>query len=122
MVPDTEMTQDAWPFETVIRDLVDALAARNYEELERRTRGVRLSAVELAYAVEQYGRTIIVPPYGLTLELDVVPITGAQPQVWSVNVPLWTLEEGRSDLTLEITVRASASRDYIVEIDDLHVL
>jgi hypothetical protein len=116
------VTRDRWPFETVIRDLVAALADQDYLQLERRTSGVRLSAAELASAVGEYGRSIIVPPDDSTSFIDVVPVFGAEPRVWSVNVSLWTLEDGLSDLTLELTVRASASGEYVVEIDDLHVL
>ena len=111
-----------WPFEPVVRDVVTQLAAARYADLERRTRGVRLSAGELAHAVREYGRQIIAPPDGADLLVDVVPITSAEPPAWSVNVPLWTAEEGRSDLTLQLTVRAGPVGGYDVEIDDLHVL
>ena len=110
-----------WPFESVVHDVVAQLAAGRYADLERRTRGVRLSADELAHAVREYGRQVIPPPDAV-LPLDVVPITGAELPAWSVNVPLWTAEEGRSDLTLELTVRAGPAGAYDVEIDDLHVL
>ena len=113
---------NSWPFETVVRDVVAQLAARRYADLERRTHGVRLSARELAGAVRDYGRRIIPPPDGAELLVDVVPITAAEPPAWSVNVPLWTAEEGRSDLTLELTVRTGPDGEYAVEIDDLHVL
>jgi len=111
-----------WPFEAILRDLVAQLAAGHYADLERRTNGVRLSAGELAGAVQAYGRRIIPPPNSAEWVLDVVPITGATPAAWSVNVPIWTAEEGLSDLTLELTIRASPAGDYVVEIDDLHVL
>jgi hypothetical protein len=116
------MSSNSWPFESAVRDVVTELAAKHYAELERRTGGVRLSASELAGAVHEYGRRVIVPPPDVDLDLDVVPVSGASPAAWSVNVPLWTAEEGRSDLTLELTVRAGPAADYVVEIDDLHVL
>jgi hypothetical protein len=36
-------------------------------------------------------------------------------------MPLWTKEEGRSDLTLELTVTMGAN-DTQIELDDIHVL
>ena len=34
---------------------------------------------------------------------------------------LWTAEEGRSDLTLELTLTDSRGEIYQIEIDDIHV-
>jgi hypothetical protein len=34
---------------------------------------------------------------------------------------LWTVEEGRSDLSLELTV-AESGDGYLIEVDDIHVL
>jgi hypothetical protein len=52
----------------------------------------------------------------------VVEIDNAVPEAWSVYLDLWTAEEGRSDLTLELTLRDSPAGIYSVELDDLHVL
>ena len=54
--------------------------------------------------------------------LDMVEMAGSRPKSWSVNLPLWTEEEGRSDLTLEMRFTESEADTYSVEIDDLHVL
>ncbi|XVQ08800.1 DUF7668 domain-containing protein [Spirillospora sp. CA-255316] len=40
---------------------------------------------------------------------------------WAVCVPLWTAEEGRSDLTVEATVTEGPDGPR-VEVDDIHVL
>ena len=116
------MTDKPWPFEPVVRDIVAQLAAGYYAELERQTGGVRLSASELAGVVREYGRRIIPSPERGELLLDVVPLAAGGPSAWSVDVPLWTAEEGRSDLTLQLTVRARSAGGFDVEIDDLHVL
>ena len=60
---------------------------------------------------------------GLTpLWLDGSPATqGVKPPRWSVRMDLWTAEEGRSDLSLELTIIESG-RGYTVELDDIHVL
>lgn len=49
-------------------------------------------------------------------------IDGSEPQAYSVVAPLWTQEEGRSDLSLELTLVDRFSGAYDVEVDSLHVL
>ena len=53
--------------------------------------------------------------------MDVIEVKNAQPRRWSIAMPLWTQEEGRSDLTLEITV-IEQQNDFLVELDDIHIL
>lgn len=40
---------------------------------------------------------------------------------WSVELPLWTVEEGRSDLTLQADVTERPEGPFVV-INDIHVL
>lgn len=98
------------------------LVAENYEELARLTNSLRLTADELRQAVLDYGRRVVPPPQNTWTVRSTVEIEGAVPEAWSVYVDLWTAEEGRSDLTLELTIRDSAEDTYNVEIDNLHVL
>jgi len=111
---------ESWPFETTIRDVVDLLARGDYLAVERLSAGIRLTAQEMAAAINAYGRHLIVPPSAAAAPLNV--ISHADGGGWSVDVPLWTLEEGRSDLTLQLTVRREADGGHRVEVDDLHVL
>lgn len=114
------MIKEAWPFEPDVREIVALLAQRDYAAIERRCGANRLSAVDMASAVAQYGRRIAIPPDNATPPLEVAPLlTG---DGWAVDVPLWTTEEGRSDLTLQLTVRRAPDGGYAIEIDDLHVL
>ncbi|MBK8239519.1 MAG: hypothetical protein IPK74_28695 [Deltaproteobacteria bacterium] len=93
-----------------------------YEELARMSGGERLSADEIEQAVVEYGRKLVLTPRLLD-DADVVITPKSTPPRWSVNIPLWTREEGRSDLTLSLTVIAADSPPgYVVEIDDIHVL
>jgi hypothetical protein len=111
-----------WAFEPEVRDILAQLAAGDYFALEQRCGGIRLSAEDLATAVTAYGRHLVSPPKDLDLELDVAAIRNADPPAWSVAVPLHTREEGRSDLTLELTIVAAPPSGFRVELDDLHVL
>ncbi|HKG95318.1 MAG TPA: hypothetical protein VKA84_25590 [Gemmatimonadaceae bacterium] len=114
--------REPWPFEPAVREAVELLARGEYGALEQRSGGVRLSADELRDAVRAYGRRVVAPPREAAPPLDVVAVAGAEPPEWSVAVPLWTAEEGRSDLTLELTVRAAPGGAYAIELDNVHVL
>lgn len=103
------------------QSIVEMLVERHYTELERLSGGVRLSAQAIELAVSQYGRTLCRVPAERWPDLDVVEVTGAVPARFSVRVDLWTSEEGRSDLSLELTL-IDDGETLAVEIDDLHVL
>ena len=105
-----------------VRQVVSMLVQGDYETLERLTNGVRLTVAEMAEGVREYGGSLILPPDGAFENLDVVEVEGAKRREWSVNVDLWTAEEGRSDLTLELKLRKSGEEIYEVEIDGIHVL
>ena len=102
--------------------LVGMLVAGDYAALEGASRGRRLTAEELRQAVEEYGRELRMPPEPVFDNLDVIEIEGATPRAWSVLVDLWTVEEGRSDLTLELVLTDTGGELYDIEIHNLHVL
>lgn len=105
----------------LLRELVSLLVHGEYEELEHRSKGVRMSAAELRAAVEEYGRTLVqVPEEGWALT-DTIAVSGSRPARFSVRQPLWTKEEDHSDLTFEVTLIESQPDKFKVEIDDLHV-
>ncbi len=108
--------------EGTVQRVVSMLVQGDYEALERLTNGARLNAAELAGAVSEYGANLTLPPADSFDDLDVIEVEGQQPRQWSVNVDLWTTEEGRSDLTLELTLRDSIEGILKVEIDGIHVL
>ncbi len=90
--------------------------------LAARTRPSRLSAAELAAAIEDYGRTLTpVLPNSLD-DLDIVELEDAETPTYHVVVELWTEEEGRSDLTLELLLTDRYGGAYDIEIRNLHVL
>jgi hypothetical protein len=111
------------PLVDVVRSVVGDLVNGEYKKLEAITRGVRLNASELGEAVRQYGATLRIPPESAFENLDAIQARGTVPRQWSVRFDLWTEEEGRSDLSLEMTViEASVGGSPLLEIDNLHVL
>lgn len=106
-------------YRTVTR-VVKLLVEGKYGELESLSTGKRLAARDMQKAIEDYGCHLVMPR---EFEgLNVIEIKGSVPPQWYVGVNLWTVEEGRSDLTLELTLTDSAEPYYLVELDDLHVL
>ncbi|HXV84121.1 MAG TPA: hypothetical protein VEG60_30070 [Candidatus Binatia bacterium] len=81
-----------------------------------------MSADEIEQCVMDYGCEIVpLPTEGFDL-VDVVEVADSIPPQWSVYVPLWTREEGLSDLTLRLTVfEASTEQGFKVELDDIRV-
>jgi len=107
--------------EDAVLKVAELLAARDYHSIEALTRGVRLDARTIERAIRQYGRTIVMPPTDALALVEVIEVLTAGPNSWSVTMPLWTAEEGRSDLTAEMTIAARES-GVTVELDDIHVL
>lgn len=104
-----------------IRQVLALLVAGKYTELETLTHGTRLSAKEMATAVADYRRTLVMPPEDGFRLMNVIEVLNARPKRWSIAMPVWTREEGRSDLTVEMTV-IEQENGFSVELDDIHVL
>lgn len=116
----TSYLEAGTPLFLAIRDLVDLLVRGAYAELEADGRIGRLTADELRTAIEQYGQTLVALPDEAPRAISVYPHS-TQPSVLALDIPLWTLEEGQSDLTLSLTAEMT-ERLIKVRIDDLHVL
>jgi hypothetical protein len=84
------------------------------------TAGIRLSANEIRTAIYEYGCTLILPPLSEYKTLDIIRIKDAAASSWSVRMNLWTQEEGKSDLSIELTIKEKDGI-AVVEFDDIHV-
>jgi len=105
-----------------IAKLVAHLAAGEFDQALQQAPSSRVSAGDLERAITEYGRRLVpLPPEGLEL-IDYVEIQGVGPLCWSVVVPLFTEEEGRSDLSLELTIQEQPAGVHMIEIDDVRVL
>ena len=103
------------------RDIVDQLVSGDYESLVKQVAKSRLTSDDLRNVIVDYGRKLVSPPMDAYQDLDAVRIEDTNAPTWSVRAPLWTVEEGRSDLTLELTI-VLGSNTPRVELDDLHAL
>jgi hypothetical protein len=112
--------------EQVIRrraeEVYELLVRGDYDALARMTRGVRLSAEEIRVAVHDYPYALRPWPPGQPMYIDVIEVTDSNPQCWSISADAYTDEEGRSDLSMELTLTESHPGELEVEFDNLHVL
>ena len=104
-----------------VNQIVSLLVAGRYADVEQQTHGIRLTANEMVKAVTDYGRKLVQPPQDGFRLMNVVETKNAQPKRWSIAMPLWTEEEGRSDLTVEMTL-AERETGFSIELDDIHAL
>jgi hypothetical protein len=104
-----------------VRDVIELLTAGRFKDIEILTNGSRLNAMDIAKAITDYGRQLVMPPEDGYELMDVVEVRDSAPPRWSIRIPLWTREEGRSDLSLELTV-SQRSNGFDVELDDIRVL
>jgi hypothetical protein len=96
------------------------LVQGQYSKIEDLTRGVRLYARDIETAMAQYQYPLA--PRPAEAPIDAIEITGSSPRAWSVRVDGYTAKEGRSDLSLELTVVQDSGGSMHIELDNLHVL
>jgi len=96
------------------------LAEGRFDEIERDGRSAQCAGADLERAVAECGRTLLPLPDEAVALIDAIEHT-ADPDGCAVDVPLWTVEEGRSDLTLSLDARKEPSGCRL-EITNLHVL
>jgi hypothetical protein len=105
-----------------VEEIYELLVSGDYEALESMTRGLRLSAEDVRVAVHNYPYVLRRWPSGQPMFIDVVEVTGSNPKCWSIRADAYTDEEGRSDLSMELTLIESHPGELDVEFDGLHVL
>lgn len=121
--PEEEAVSHDPAIEAALHGVLGLLVSGEYEVLEAMTKGRHLSADEMREAVETYGRTLVQPPEGeLPPDVDVFGVEDEYPRRLAVVMPLMTKEEGRSDLSVELTLTEVAPSLWLTEIDNIHVL
>lgn len=89
------------PFITAVRITVSLLVRGEYDTLASATGDRNFSAEDLERMVRQYGHELIHLPEEAWSKMDIVHAPG-EPTIFNVDIPLWTSDEGESDLTLQL--------------------
>jgi hypothetical protein len=105
---------------SIVIDLLVLLADGDYESIMERCGYSLMDGDDLRAAVAEYGRTVVAPPADYAF-LRACELKARAVPTWHVEADVWTKEDGRSDLTLEMVVEFEASGP-IVGINHLHVL
>jgi hypothetical protein len=101
--------------------IVRALAEGAYDVVAAVTQQIRLTEDEIREAIVSYGRTLTVPPGDVPPDMRVNLIEGT-PRRIVATMSLWTVEEGQSDLSLEMQMVEVAPGMWLSEIHNIHVL
>jgi hypothetical protein len=104
----------------IVRRVVTKLVDGDFVDAVAECDSSRLSANDLERVIREYGRTFVEPPPNAYTDLDIVVVSSADLPTWSVRAPLWSREEGQSDLTLKLTVRKDRGK-WSADLDDLRV-
>jgi hypothetical protein len=107
--------------EAAVRGVVDLLVRDEYDALERVTSGVRRTASEIERSISEYGRVLVAPDAGWWELVQVTPVE-VEPGTLHVAAPLWTEEDGRSDLTVELELKRSPDETFRASLLDIHAL
>jgi len=106
-----------------VSKVVNLLVAGDYRQLVRLAGADRYSAEDiggLENVIRQYGRTLVKLPDDAVRYMSVIKVTLPGPPRYSVNMSLWTAEEGRSDLEVRLTL-IEHDGEIATEFDDLLV-
>jgi hypothetical protein len=104
---------------SAIEALVGDLAAGRFDAVENSGRAGRLTADDLSRGLAEYGRTLVSLPPDWQRFAERYDVRSTD--IVAIDVTLWTAEEGRSDLTLQIEARRDGE-DWSLAISDLRVL
>ncbi len=110
------------PIQAAVRAIVDLLIKRDFETIELAASPADRKPTDLKTAVAEYGRTLVAPEVKWWSTVQTTPINASAGGGLHVAAPLWTAEEGQSDLTLELRLRPDTAGRHIIEVLGLHVL
>lgn len=110
-------------FKAALKDLVHQLVIRDYAGLMTGGHASNTTAQQLPQVFAEYYPCTPVDLPDDAWKFASAILVDANPEdiYWHVSIDLWTLEQGRSDLTLEVDVRSTPD-GITTRIDDLHVM
>jgi hypothetical protein len=106
-----------------VRRTVELLVQKQYDTISKLGKQGSLNANLIEFGVSQYPGKLIAPPNDAYSDAYVYEAdeAGDDGFVCSIEFPLWTEEEGRSDLFLLLSLYEDDSDFYAFTFDDLDV-
>lgn len=105
----------------LIKNLVELLVNSKFAEIVTRNENGRLSEDEIKVAINDYPGSITLPPDSAYDTVCVYDVYDESTEARKVEFDLWYDEE-ISDLTLSADIHKSESGEFVITIDDIHVL
>lgn len=105
--------------ELEIIDLVDALVNGNFDKISTENWYGRLNKSDIEARLSEYGNTLVLPPASFVEKIDTYEYKDGSGL--ALDVPLWTEEEGMSDLTLSLELIYEETKAKL-QMTDLRVL
>jgi hypothetical protein len=102
-----------------IRVLVHLLVAKDYQFLEDNNQLINFRASDLKRTIDQYGMTLTDIP-DIEIQKAEVFYNAEYPNSMPIDLSLWTLEEGKSDLMLFLTANI-AEPNVFLQIEGVRV-
>ncbi|MCP2226062.1 hypothetical protein OKW12_001468 [Pseudomonas silensiensis] len=105
--------------ELEIIDLVDALVNGDFDKISAENWYGRLNKHDIEERLSEYGNTLVLPPASFIEKIDTYEYNDGSGL--ALDVPLWTEEEGMSDLTLSLELIYDGTQSKL-QMTDLRVL
>jgi hypothetical protein len=105
-------------FKSIISEIIYNISVNDYDAIKANEQNGRVDINDLKRVIVEYDCAIIPLPDQAFSKAEVYPIDNNRLDVY---IPLWTKEEGRSDLTLFLSCSVTNGIRK-VEINDLRVL
>lgn len=106
---------------SLVKKLVESLVANDIDGLVRRGENGRLSKEEIVNTLQDYPGEISLPPDEAYSNAVEYAIYDKKLEARKVEFDLW-FDGDVSDLTLSVDVRKGGFGNFVISIDDIHVL
>ncbi|MEX5572083.1 hypothetical protein Q1J52_03985 [Pseudomonas lijiangensis] len=102
-----------------IVDLLEALVKGDFERISAKNWYGRLNKPDIETRLSEYGNTLTLPPASFMEKIDIYEYNDGSGL--RLDIPLWTEEEGMSDLTLSVEI-LNSKNEAALQMIDLRVL
>jgi hypothetical protein len=102
-----------------IRALVHLIVEKDYQFLEDNNQLINFKASDLKRTIDQYGMTLTDISEAEILKAEVF-YNPEYPNSTPIDLSLWTLEEGKSDLMLFLTANITETNVFL-QVEDIRV-
>lgn len=99
--------------------IITLLVNKEYEKLTNEIDCQDLSSDDILNIIEDFGETLVVPKLEQLEELNIIDIDENE---WAIDFDLWTQESGKSDLTIQLTIKKISDNNLNIQLEDIHVL